>query len=349
MKIGIHNDNKSYSVRWIEYCKERSIDYKEVNCFEDNIIEQLNDCDALLWHYYHNDYRSQLFAKQLLFALEQSGKVVFPNFRTGWHFDDKVGQKYLYESLGIKVPSTNIFYTREEALKWISTATFPKVFKLRKGASGSNVRLVRNYRMAQKLINKSFKNGHPQFNRWGYFKNRLNLFRNQKDSLFGVIKGFLRLFVPTQQERMTTPEKSYIFFQDYVPNEGFDYRIEIVGDYCIAAVRYVRKNDFRASGGHDDHFDKEFISKEVLDFAFDIYDKIKAQSCALDIIRNCETNELVLIENSYCYGLDDDEFLHGFWDRSGKWHNESFDGRDWMIETVINEILHKKNQIIGVK
>lgn len=347
MKIAIHNDNKSYSVRWIEYCKEKSIDHKIVNCFENNIIEQLKECDALLWHYYHNDYRSQLFAKQLLFSLEQSGKVVFPNFRTGWHFDDKVGQKYLYESLGIKIPSTNIFYTRQDALQWAYTATFPKVFKLRNGSAGTHVRLVKSFRTAQKLINKSFRRGHPQFNRWGYFKNRLNLFRNDKDSLAGVIKGFLRLFIPTQQERMTTPEKSYIYFQDFIPNEGFDYRIEIVGNYCIAMVRYVRKKDFRASGGHDDHFDKELIPKDVLDFAFDIYDKIGAQSCAMDIIRNRETNELFLIENSYCYGLDDDEFMHGFWDRYGKLHNKPFDSRDWMIETVIDEILRKRNNLIG--
>jgi len=83
MIIGIHNRYNSYSNRWIEYCKENSIQYKIVNCYDNDIIQQLDECNALLWHYYQEDYRDLLFAKQLLFSLEHSGKIVFPNFATG--------------------------------------------------------------------------------------------------------------------------------------------------------------------------------------------------------------------------------------------------------------------------
>ena len=41
-------------------------------------------------------------AKKLLAALEDAGKLVFPNHNTGWHFDDKVAQKYIFESLDIE-------------------------------------------------------------------------------------------------------------------------------------------------------------------------------------------------------------------------------------------------------
>jgi len=78
MKIGIHHRTGYYSDRWIRYCVEQGIDYKIVNCYETNIIEQLKDCDALLWHHMHVDYRDTLFAKQLLFSLQQAGKIVFP-------------------------------------------------------------------------------------------------------------------------------------------------------------------------------------------------------------------------------------------------------------------------------
>ena len=72
-------------------------------------MQQLVDCDALMWHHDQGNYKDVLFAKQLLFAVEQSGKKVFPDFKTNWYFDDKVGQKYLFESLGVPFVNTYIF------------------------------------------------------------------------------------------------------------------------------------------------------------------------------------------------------------------------------------------------
>ena len=92
MKIGIHHRNSVgfFSERWIEYCEKNNISYKLVNAYSNDIVEQLSDCDAFMWHHSNYDYRDALFANKLLFSLQQSGKKVFPNFNTTWHFDDKV-------------------------------------------------------------------------------------------------------------------------------------------------------------------------------------------------------------------------------------------------------------------
>src|SRR5690554_2455915 len=100
MKIAIHHRKNSFSERWITYCEENKIEYKIVNCYHNDIIKQIQDCDALMWHHSHRNYMDALFAKQLLFAVAKKGMTVFPNYNTNWHFDDKVGQKYLLESLG---------------------------------------------------------------------------------------------------------------------------------------------------------------------------------------------------------------------------------------------------------
>lgn len=99
MKIAFHHRPGSFSDRWIEYCKDNQIAYKLVNAYDSDIIQQVADCDAFMWHHSHVDYRDTLFAKQLLYSLQLSGKKVFPDFMTGWHFDDKVGQKYLLKPL----------------------------------------------------------------------------------------------------------------------------------------------------------------------------------------------------------------------------------------------------------
>ena len=339
MKIGIHHREGSYSDRWIEYCQEHQIAYKIVNAYDTDVIEQLRDCDIFMWHHHQANYKDALFAKQLLFSLEQVGKVVFPDWRTGWHFDDKVGQKYLFEAHNIKLAPAYVFYSKKEAYEWIEKTIFPKVFKLRGGASSSNVMLAKNKREAKYLVNKSFSRGWKYFSGVRYFIGRLKSFKNGKMSLFKVIKGFGRIFIEPSMTKMMPKQKGYVYFQEFIPNEGFDYRIEICGDKCTAWVRYVRKNDFRASGGHDNHAEKELIPQDVLRFAFDITDKLKLQAAALDIVRHKETGELFLIENSYCYGADDDEFEHGYWDKDGVFHDEKFNGFDWMIENVIHQYL----------
>ena len=100
MRIAIHNRPGSFSERWIEYCQEKGIDYKVVNAYDSDIICQISDCDAFMFHHHHGNYKDVLFARQLLYSLEEAGKRVFPDWRTCWHFDDKVGQKYLLEAVG---------------------------------------------------------------------------------------------------------------------------------------------------------------------------------------------------------------------------------------------------------
>ena len=112
MKIAFHNTG-GFTPRWIKYCEKNNIQYKKVNAYDTDIVEQLKDCDAFMWHHHQSNYKDVLFAKQLLFSLEQSGKVVFPNFNTGWHFDDKVGEKYLFEAIGAPVVPTFVFYTKK--------------------------------------------------------------------------------------------------------------------------------------------------------------------------------------------------------------------------------------------
>ena len=80
MKIGIHSRKNSFSDRWIKYCIENYIEYKIVNCYSNDIMDQLEDCDALMWHFHHAEPRDFLFAKQLLYSIQLSGKIVFPDF-----------------------------------------------------------------------------------------------------------------------------------------------------------------------------------------------------------------------------------------------------------------------------
>ena len=98
----------------------------------------------------------------MIYSLETAGIKCFPDFHTVWHFDDKVGQKYLLESIGAPLVPSYVFYSKKDALEWVEHTDFPKVFKLRGGAGSSNVILAHTPQEARSLIKKSFGKGFPQ-------------------------------------------------------------------------------------------------------------------------------------------------------------------------------------------
>src|SRR5690554_6479566 len=163
MKLAIHHRLGSFSERWIAYCEEKNIEYKIVNAFASDIIQQLSDCDELMWHHHHAQYKDVLAAKPILYALEHAGVKVFPDFKTGWHFDDKVAQKYILEAIGAPLVPSYVFYDEESAFIWANRTFYPKVFKLKGGAGAANVKLVRDQTQCKKLIARAFGKGFSQF------------------------------------------------------------------------------------------------------------------------------------------------------------------------------------------
>ena len=279
MKIAIHKSTWGFSSDWIEYCVRHNIEYKIVNCYSSDIIKQIDDCDVLLWHHHHMLAKDTLFAKQLLFSVNQAGKVVFPDFYTNWHFDDKVGQKYLLEAIKAPFAPTWVFYDKNEALEWLQRATFPMVFKLRGGSGSSNVRLVKTHSHAKKLVKKAFGRGFSPYNKVGDIKEQIRKFTWEKDRVVCFLKSLRRLVFSTLFARTIGYHKGYILFQKYYEKNKFDIRVIVIGERAFAIKRLVRKNDFRASGSGSIMYDKNeidadtvfaIVSREIEDNVFDL-------------------------------------------------------------------------------
>lgn len=336
MKIAIYK-NKGFSSRWVDFCEKNNITYKLVNPYDSNIVEQVKDCGAFMWHHSHADYRDVLFAKQLIYSLETAGVRCFPDYHTTWHFDDKVGQKYLLEAVGAPLVPSFVFYTKKEALEWIEHTTFPKVFKLRGGAGAANVKLAHTAYEARKLVKKAFSRGFPQFDRMGYLRERFRKWREGKDSFVGVLKGVGRLFIITDFAKMHSREKGYAYFQQFIPDNTFDIRVCVVGNHAFALKRLTRKGDFRASGSGNIVYDKLQIDERCVKIAFDVNKKLKAQSIAYDFVFD-KDNKPLIVEISYGYAVKAYDFCEGYWTDDMQWHEGShFDFCGWMVEGLIEK------------
>ena len=335
MKIGIHHTLGSFSEQWIAYCREKNVDYKIVNAYDSDIVEQLADCDAFMWHHNHVNPKDVLFAKPLLFALLQAGKIVFPDFNSGWHFDDKLGEKYLFEATGLSIPKTYVFYTKAEALKWIASTTFPKVFKIRGGAGALNVRLVKTAAQAKRLTSRAFGRGFPGVDRVAGAKDSWRK-RKWKDFL----KNLLLAVRPSlRNEHLLARHRGYVLFQDFIPGAEFDIRINVVGEHANGMVRFVRKGDFRASGSGNACCEQEALRPEWIRTAFDCAEKMGISAGAFDFVVEEKTGKVKLVEVSYGYGFASND---GYWTRDLVLHKEKCNVAQWMVELVIERIKKSK-------
>lgn len=334
--IAIHDSDQGFHPKWKEYCENNQIDYKIVDCYSTDIVKKLEDCEALMWHFNQLDARDALFAKQLIFSVGTAGKRVFPDFYTAWHFDDKIGQKYLLDAIDAPIVSSYVFYDKKEALDWIENTAFPKVFKLRKGAGSAHVKLVSNRSEAKKLVRKAFSRGFSQYDKKANLKDRWYKYKNGNTGLWDVMKGILRFGRTTEFARIVGPEKGYVYFQDFIPNNDHDIRVIVIDDKAFALKRLVRKGDFRASGSGHVLYEKHHFNEDTIRLSFEVAEKIKSKCLAIDYVFQDE--KPMIVELSYGFIKEVYYPCVGYWDREMNWYEGPFDAQGWMVESLISDL-----------
>lgn len=335
MRIAIHQQKDDFSSKWIEYCKINQIDYTIVDCYRNDIIEQLKGCDVLMWHFSQTNPQDYIFAKQLIFALQTAGIKVFPDFNTAWFFDDKIGQKYLLEAINAPFVPTYVFYDATHATEWIETADFPKVFKLRTGAGSNHVKLAKNKAQARRLIKKAFSKGFSQYDKRANLKDRWYKYRNGNGNLWDVTKGVLRFVKTTEFSRVAGPERGYVYFQDFIPGNDSDIRVIVIDGKAFAIKRLVRTGDFRASGSGHVLYDKHHFDEKTVELSFEIAEKIGSQCLAIDYVY--QESKPFIVELSFGFIKEVYYPCTGYWDRKLNWHEGPFDAQGWMVDLLLRE------------
>lgn len=337
-KLAIHPRTGSYSDRWIEYCAEHGVAYTLVNCHASDIISQLASVDALLWHWTHTSPEDVLCAGRVIRAAEALGLKVFPNTATCWHYDDKVAQKYLLEAIGASLVPTYVFYDLQPALQWIDQASFPKVFKLSRGAAAQNVRLVRRASEGRRLARQAFGKGFKPIA--GILRDattKARKHRKEGDSL-AVLKRLPKtLWNLRRVSRRMAREKGYVYFQDFLPGNTCDTRIPVVGKRAWGYRRLVRKNSFRASGSGLMDYDPAGVDLECVRMAFQVTETLRLQSAAFDFILDARGKPQIL-EISYGFGLTFAPNVRGYWDSDLNWHEERLFPQDAILVDLLEQV-----------
>lgn len=305
-----------------EILKVNGIQYINLDVSNPSFWEDIRKVDYFIYRWAHTDYHHQL-ARTVIPIVEQFYKIpAFPNWATCWHYDDKIKQSLLFQALNMPACKSYVFWDRQPAIKWIrEEASFPIVFKLKSGSGSQQVKLLHSQSEAIELLRKMFVNGIPTEG-LGFFSS----LKTNKFDLIRTMRMYARIFLnrhfSVRLKPYWTRQMNYAYFQDFMPNNHYDTRVQITGKRAFAFVRYNRPNDFRASGSNNWDLNHEKIDMRFVAIAFKISNMLNFQSMAYDFIYDKDRNP-VIVEMSYCFG-DYPEFSNGYWDEKLIWHKGSF-------------------------
>jgi glutathione synthase/RimK-type ligase-like ATP-grasp enzyme len=332
--IAIHHREESFSGRWIQACRDRQIPYQIVDAYASDILPKLRNASAFLWHIGAIE-RDMLMGQFVLRSAEEMGLVVYPSQKTCWHFDDKVAQKYFLEAIGAPLAPTWVFYDRQQALDWVRTASFPKVFKIRRGCGSRNVQLIKTREEALAITKQAFGRG---FRVSGIgVKDELWKFGSaaRKKNLVPFLRSLPRkvrnrLAYDAQMGR----ERGYVYFQEFVPRNQYDTRITIIGDRAFSFTRNVRPNDFRASGSGRIEYDAQRVRPRCIEIAYDVARRIGSQSLAFDFVLD-ESERVVLLEISFGFQSEAVHDCPGYFTPDMRW----VAGHVWPEHAILDDLL----------
>jgi glutathione synthase/RimK-type ligase-like ATP-grasp enzyme len=303
--IGIQPDllpANSFSDRWIEQLTELGHDVRVLNVSSADFIERVSACDGFLW-WFPPMPRVRDVGKRLLPALDHAGKVVVhPDWRSCWHYDDKVAQAYLLDACGVPTPRTRVLWRYEHAVAFFETAQYPLVVKLGSGVRSQNVALLHDRAEAVRMARTLFGAGVETFESRAF-----RLLREISRPLRSVIRRALSL------PPLPRPEihRNYMLVQEFVGGNDFDTRVNVIGNRAFAFRRANRPNDFRASGSRIQDDDPSKIALDAIRLAFDAARMLTMPAVCFDILR--QDGRPVITEISYYFNAPSIGECPGHW------------------------------------
>lgn len=332
MKVGLllnsYNKLFPYSEKYRQLLACNNIPYSMIDPNSSDLLDELRECTHLLFHHSQGDTDLKIYDTVYNIAHNIFGIKCHPDFNLYWLYEDKVKEYFLLKSHNFPVVDSSVFWNKEYADAFVDKTQFPIIAKLPKGSASSNVVLVKSRKEAKKINTQVFIRGVRQNTG---LQNSSNLRSIWNKGVYKYGKASLRSFLIDKgiiMDKTWFPEwqiqRDALIYQKFLPNNSFDHRIMTVGNRAFGCIRYVRKNDFRASGSGMTDFDCGKVDLRTIEIAFSISKKFSFQAMGYDFIYD-ENNTPFISEMGYCYADYIIKDLPGYWDENLNWHQ----GRNW--------------------
>ncbi len=326
-----------YSEKFRDILVQNNIEFQLIDPNSSLLLNNLKDCTHLIFRPSMGDTDKLIYDAIFYIAQNKYNIKCYPNFDTLWPHENKIKEYYLLKSHGFPIIDSYIFWTYDNARAFLHEAQFPVVAKLPKGAGSSNVILINSVKEGRKIIKHVFNRGVKSSG----FRSRYNLTSITNVGLFKYSKYIIKSVLINSgmiKDKSDYPkwqiQKDAILFQKYLPDNTSDTRVTVIGDKAFAFRRFVRKNDFRASGSGKFDLDPGKIDTKCIKLAFTISAKLNFDVMAYDFIYDKDKKPWI---NEISCGFID-WVVHscpGYYDNNLKWH----DGHFWPQQLQLQEFL----------
>lgn len=329
MKAGLllnsNNMLTSYSEKFFKILKENEVPHRLIDPSSRTLLSDLKECSHLIFHHSQGDTDLRIYESLYNIATKAYGIKCMPDYDSYWQYEDKIKEYYLLKSHDFPIVDSWVFWNCEQADAFLEETSYPIIAKLPKGAASSNVVLVNSPEEGRTIDKQVFTKGV----KYGDLNSKSNLASFWKAGMIKYTKRSLRSMLIKagfMKDKSYFPEwqiqKDAIMYQRFLPNNTFDQRITIIGNRAFGARRFVRKNDFRASGSGNSDLDPRKIDLKCVEIAFTISKRFNFSSMAYDFIYD-EDKKPYINEFGYCFA---DYIVHsceGYWDDQMQWHQET--------------------------
>ncbi len=244
--------------------------------------------------------------RQKYFFLERySGISCFPSTVQALLYENKSFEAYIAGLFDLPFAKTYVSYDRAEALGLIYKVKYPLVSKVDPSSGSVGVELLRTPRQARKIIKQAFR---PDGR-----KVHVRYFR----------------------------QKDRVYFQEFIPNDGYDIRVILVGNWAFGYHRKVLKGDFRASGMHS--WEKRALPEEAIRIAWNANKSVQSPLLVVDMVHGLDGRYSIIEYSPFCQ-MDSPEELHvngvpGVYIIGDNGEIRFEKGRYWVAELALREFL----------
>ncbi|MBM4402828.1 MAG: hypothetical protein FJ042_00320 [Candidatus Cloacimonetes bacterium] len=245
-----------------------------VHSFEEVVNHRVRIADSIVFYTFSQRDNLRAYIRDAIHYLGLCGNTVIPSYELLLCHENKGYQELYRRRLGFGNLDSLYFSSKREL--GFHEIEYPAVFKTLTGSNAKGVRLVHNRAELDQAIAES----EPQASlaqRLDFLRRRY--FRGKKT--FIDFPSFDPVTDYRQYQDYILPECRFVL-QPFIPGLDCDYRVLVLGERFFISRRLTRRNDFRASGSHKILFDIT-DPEPILDFATEIYDKVKNPTLAMDI------------------------------------------------------------------
>lgn len=232
-------------------------------------------------------------------------KTCFPSFQHIFLYENKTLEAYISEACGLPYAKTYVSNNKDDALRVINSVDFPLVNKPDHGSGSMGIELVKDKAQAKDIVNKVFS------------------------------------FSGKATHSLYHRQKNHIYFQEFIPNDGHDIRVILIGNWAFGYFRKVLAGDFRASGMNQ--VIMRDLPIEAIQLAYKVNKIIKSPMLVVDMVHGLDGKYTIIEFSPICqiekptqlrinditgvYIIDDDGSIR------------FMEGKFWLHELALREFL----------